>query len=405
MEFKEATLPNGLKIIAEVEPAAHTAAMGFFVKTGSRDEQTPLMGVSHFLEHMMFKGTDTRTAEEVDRQFDELGVNHNAFTSNELTAFWVHGLPEILPQAADILSDIMRPALREQDFEAEKLVILEEIAMYQDHPFWVLYERAMEVYYDKHPLAHRVLGTEETIRQLKRDQMLDYFNHRYSADNTVVALAGKVDFDAMVDLLSNRCGTWQKTEATREQFPAPHQPQEFTMTKPAIGRHYMLMLAPAPALNDPRRYAAAILSQILGDPEGSRLYWALVEPGLAEEAQAQYDGRDGLGDTLVYCSCAPGDAEQVKQTILHEIDNLIESLDEDDLVRVRSKVATGATLQSELPAGRMKRLGRVWTYAGEYRSLDSELEKINAVTLDDLRAAAEAFPLKPVVIGHLTPGD
>src|SRR5688500_13507858 len=129
IEFKEATLANGLKVIAEVDESAHTAAMGFFVKTGARDERPSVMGVSHFLEHMMFKGTPTRSAEEVDQEFDDLGAEHNAFTTSEVTAFWAHTLPAHLFKAEEILSDILRPAIRQADFDSEKKVILEEIAM------------------------------------------------------------------------------------------------------------------------------------------------------------------------------------------------------------------------------------------------------------------------------------
>ena len=402
-EFKHATLPNGLTVIAEVAPAAHSAAMGFFVKTGARDEVSSVMGVSHFLEHMMFKGTEKRTAEDVDRDFDDIGANHNAFTSSEITAFWAHSLPEHLPRAGEILSDIMRPSLRQEDFDSEKKVILEEIAMYQDHPFWVLYERAMEVFYRGHTLSHRVLGTPATINQLQRDQMMEYFTRRYSADNTVIAMAGQLDFDAMVQSIASHCEAWSSTGTQREYRPTQHAENEFTIELPNVNRHYMLMMAPAPALDDSRRYAAAMLSQILGDSDGSRLYWALVDTGLADEAQAQWDGRDGVGDSLLYCSCSPEHAEQVRDVALKEIDGLVDSLTEDDLQRVRSKTATGATLQGELPGGRMRRLGQLWTYLGRYRSLEEELEKINAVTLADLRDVHEAFPLRPVVIGHLKP--
>src|SRR5690606_38952834 len=139
--FQHATLPNGLTVIAEVDPEAHTAAAGFFVKTGARDEASPLMGVSHFLEHMMFKGTDQRSAEELNRQFDLIGARNNAYTTSELTCFYASVLPERLlgaGGAVDLLADMMRPALREEDFDTEKKVILEEIAMYEDNPFWVL---------------------------------------------------------------------------------------------------------------------------------------------------------------------------------------------------------------------------------------------------------------------------
>lgn len=404
VQYKHATLPNGLTVIAEIIPQAHSTAIGFFVKTGARDERPEVMGVSHFLEHMMFKGTEKRAAEDVDRDFDNIGATHNAYTSTEITAFWAHSLPEHLLDATEILANIMRPSLRQEDFDSEKNVILEEIAMYQDHPFWVLYERAMEEFYRGHPLSHRVLGTTETIQQLQRDEMQAYFTQRYSADNTVVAIAGQVDFDQAVAEIERHCGHWERTDTKREYPPTQHERGEFSIELPTVNRHYMIMIAPAPAIDDERRYAAGMLAQILGASDGSRLYWALVDPGLADEAQAQWAGRDGVGDSIVYCSCSPENAQQVQEVVMKEIAGLVDSLSEDDLQRVRSKTATAATLQGELPRGRMKRLGHVWTYFGEYRSLEEELAAINAVTLDDLREVASAFPMQPIVVGHLRPG-
>ncbi|MFN5497123.1 MAG: M16 family metallopeptidase, partial [bacterium] len=206
LQHRTARLPNGLEIQAEIDPDAHTAALGFFVKTGARDEPTELMGVSHFLEHMLFKGSDRRTAEDVNRDFDEIGASQNAFTTNELTAYHAHVLPERLPAALDILSDILRPALRDKDFDEEKGVIIEEIAMYADQPFWVGYEAMMERLYADHPLAHRVLGTADTVRALSREQMARYFASRYSADNTVLVAAGRLDFDAFVADATRLCG-------------------------------------------------------------------------------------------------------------------------------------------------------------------------------------------------------
>ena len=405
LEFKQAVLDNGLTIVGEADPDAHTAAIGFFVKTGARDEDAEVMGVSLYLEHMMFKGTATRAAADVDKDFDAIGADHNAFTTSEMTAFWCHCLPEYLPRGQEILADILRPALREDDFNDEKKVILEEIAMYQDQPFWMLYERAMESYYDTHPLRHRVLGTSDTVTATTCEQMKTYFDERYSADNTMIALAGAMDFDTIVERLQDQCGHWPCTD-THRQYP-DHTPgrERFKLESAKVNRQYLLMLCPAPAMTDERRYAAAMLMQILGNVDGSRLYWALVETGLAEEAQAQHDPRDGVGDYLIYCSCSPNDADKVERIALEEAAKLPDTLTADDLDRVRSRVVTAATLQGELPAGRMRRLGRLWTYAGEYRSLDSELERMNAVTLDDLRAVYAAFPCKPTVIGALAPGD
>ncbi len=401
--FHHAVLDNGLTVIAEVDPDANSAAAGFFVKTGARDETSADMGVSHFLEHMMFKGTDRRSAEDVDRDFDEIGATHNAFTTSELTAFWAHCLPEHLADASVVLADILRPSIRDDDFNDEKKVIIEEIAMYRDQPIWVLYERAIEVYYGTHPLSHRVLGTDETVTDLARDSMLTYFNNRYSADNTVLAMAGRLDFDAMLKLAGEQCGHWQRTDATRATAPFTPTPQRFAMDLPTINRHYILQLSPAPSISDPRRYAAMMLTQVLGDHDGSRLYWALVDPGIADEAVAEYHGRDGTGEYLLYASCSPDDAEKVEAMMKREVEALVDSINDDDLMRVRNKIATSVTLQGELPGGRMRRLGQIWTYQGEYTSLDEELERINAVTVDDLRTVAAEFPIGDTITGSLTP--
>jgi predicted Zn-dependent peptidase len=403
--FRHATLANGLTVVGEIDPAAHTAAAGFFVRTGARDEEPARMGVSHFLEHMMFKGTATRTAEQVNNDFDAIGASNNAYTSNETTAFWAHVLPEHLPRATTILADILRPALREADFEEERQVILEEIAMYEDQPFWELYEHGLERFYGPHPLGHRVLGTKETIARLSRDEMVGYFEQRYSADNTVCAVAGRVDFDALVDQLAEACRTWQATKPQRDAGPVTACTGEFTMRRPQVGRAYIIMLAPAPAHGDDRRYAAAVLAQLLGDTDGSRFYWALVETGLAEEAHAQYSPRDGTGEYLAFLACPTETADEVEAIARREAADLARTLTSDDLVRARSRIATAVTLASERPAGRMRRLGELWNYSRAYRSLDEELARIEALTLDDLAATAEAFPIVPKVTGRLVPGD
>ena len=172
LNFHHHELPNGLTVIAEANDDMHTAAVGFFVKTGTRDEDKPVMGVSHFLEHMMFKGTARRSADDVNREFDELGANYNAFTSHENTVYYAQVLPEFLPRAVDLLGDMLRPALRGEDFDMEKNVILEEIGMYDDRPQWRLQDTLLEEFYGEHPLSYRVLGTKRIGQgELTADQM------------------------------------------------------------------------------------------------------------------------------------------------------------------------------------------------------------------------------------------
>jgi len=402
--FEHATLSNGLTIIGEVDPDAHTSACGFFVKTGARDETSELMGVSHFLEHMMFKGTDRRTADDINREFDEIGARYNAYTSSEITCFYAQTLPEHNEQAVDLLSDMMRPALRDDDFNQERQVILEEIAMYKDNPFWVLYDETIRRRYPASPLGHIVLGTDETVKAMQRDQMAGYFAQRYSADNTVVALAGNVDFDRVTKQIEELCGGWQTTGAARDNTEPAPVADDFAKRDDKVSRCYLLMLTPAPAMQDERRYAASLLGKALGGSDNSRLHWALVEEGLADEAQASYDPHDGGGNYFVFASCTPERAREVGAIIDREIEHLVEKTSDDDLERLRNKAATGVTLAGERPNGRMQRLGRLWTMLGEHLTLEEELERLRAVTMDDIRAVYEAYPFQPRTVGALTPG-
>src|SRR5947199_1930715 len=171
MPFRHQTLPNRLQIIGETSPSARSVALGFFVRTGARDETRNVSGVTHFVEPMVFKGTPRRTALDVNLDFDRIGANYNAFTSEENTVFYAAILPEYLPQAVDILADILRPSLRNEDFDMEKKVIIEEIGMYDDQPMMSAYDRAKRVYFADHPLGKSILGTPDSIRALTRDQM------------------------------------------------------------------------------------------------------------------------------------------------------------------------------------------------------------------------------------------
>jgi predicted Zn-dependent peptidase len=401
--FQQAQLPNGLTVIAECDDQAHSAAVGYFVKTGARDELTPVMGVSHFLEHMMFKGTPTRTAEQLNRDFDRIGAKNNAYTSGEMTCFHATVLPETLATANEILADMLRPALREEDFTTEKGVILEEIAMYDDNPFWVLYEKAMETYYGAHPLGHRVLGTKESITALRVEQMREYFRTRYSADNTVLALAGKMDFARVVEQVQEVCGGWERTGTARQYQTLAQGNHEFEVRDAKVNRAYTIMIAPAPSATDERRYAASLLSEILGGADNSRLHWALIEPGLADEAQAGFDPRDGTGDMLVFCSCDPDRRDEVWGVVERELATLADSIKEEDLERIRAKFATAVTVGGERPSGRMQRLGRQWLYLSRHTTLEEELERISRVTVGDLRDLVREFPFRPRTVGRLLP--
>jgi predicted Zn-dependent peptidase len=222
MQFHQKSLPNGLQVIAETSPSARSVALGFFVRTGSRDETPDISGVTHFLEHMVFKGTPRRSALDVNRDFDRIGADYNAFTSEENTVFHAAVLPEYVPQAIDILSDILRPSLRDDDFDMEKKVIIEEIGMYEDQPMFSAYDNAKRLFFADHKLGNSILGSVQSITDLKRDQMHSYFHRRYVAPNILVAAAGRLDWDAFYKLVEEKCGTWDAGPIGRDCLrPAP----------------------------------------------------------------------------------------------------------------------------------------------------------------------------------------
>lgn len=402
-QFHHTTLPSGLTVLAECNDDAHTAAVGFFVKTGARDETADLMGVSHFLEHMMFKGTDRRTADDVNREFDEMGASYNAYTSHEQTVFYAHVLPEYIPRAVDLLGDILKPSLREDDFSMEKNVILEEIGMYEDRPEWRLQDTLLEDYFAGHTLAYRVLGTNDTVSKLTAEQMRTYFDQRYAPDNIVVAAAGKLDFGAFTNDVSKITSSWKPTHARRNYIEPRPADKQRTLTDAKLSRHYVALLCPAPSAQDPRRYTAKVLADVLGDTEGSRLYWALVDPGLADDADFSFMPQDQTGAYMAFASCDPKRAAQVEEKLIETIDELTKGVTEEEVTRAKNKLATQATLQGERPAGRMRALGNQWSYLGEYLSLEQELDHLMAVTVDDIQSLMKDIPFTPRTIVRLGP--
>ncbi len=209
MKFETATLDNGLQIVAECNPGAYSTALGFFVNTGARDETDAVSGVSHFLEHMMFKGTPTRSADDVNREFDEMGAHYNAFTNEENTVYYAAVLPEYQERSVELLADILRPSLREADFTTEKQVILEEIKMYEDQPPFGADDKIRAAFFGQHPLGRSVLGTAASVGGLSVDQMRGYFDNRYSPGNISLVGAGKIDFAELCRTAEKVCGKWR----------------------------------------------------------------------------------------------------------------------------------------------------------------------------------------------------
>jgi predicted Zn-dependent peptidase len=405
MQFHHATLPNGLTILGETSPAARSTALGFFVRTGARDETPAESGVSHFLEHMVFKGTPRRTAFEVNRDFSRIGADNNAFTSEENTVFHACFLPEYLPEAVDVLADILRPSLRGEDFDMEKKVILEEIGMYEDQPTYSAYDKARRLHFGDHRLGNSVLGSVESVSALSRDQMAAYFARRYVAGNVTVAAAGSFDWSRLVDEVGRHCGAWETGPAPREGIRETAGTHGFrVIQKDKVTQEHVILIAGGPPADSPLRYAADMLAMAVGDDSGSRLYWELVDPGLAESADASFHENEGAGAFFASMSCEPDQAEEnlaILMCVLREV--RAEGITADELEQARSKVLSRLVRGSERPKGRMMALGMNWTYQRQYRSVDDELEAFQAVTLDDVRRVLEQYPIDRVTTLALGP--
>lgn len=396
MPFHHQRLPNGLTILAETNPEAHTAGVGYFVRTGARDEPAHLMGVSHFLEHMMFKGTARRTGAQVNCEFDDIGANYNAFTSHESTVYYAQVLPEFTHQAVDLLTDLMQPILRQDDFQMEKQVILEEISMYEDKPGWRLQDALLERHFQGHPLAHRVLGTLDSIHALSDEQLQDYHRTCYRPDNMIFVAAGRIDYSLLVEQLEHLTAGWLPGGTQRLYNLPAFTPSQCHLMDDKLNRHYLAMAMPAPSAQDDDRFAMRVLADLLGDVEGSRLYWALVDPGLAEDASLSFEPQDHAGLCMSFVSCDPARAGQVTRVLqqtLVEIQQGHRPVQEEELVRVKNKLATHATLAGEQPMGRLSSLGASWLYLNRYVPLEEELARLMTVTTEDVTRVLERWPL------------
>jgi predicted Zn-dependent peptidase len=394
LEFCRHTLANGLEIVAETNGAAHSAALGYFVSTGARDETDDVAGVSHFLEHMMFKGTPTRSAEDVNRDFDEMGAHYNAFTSEESTVYYAAILPEYQDQAAALLGDILRPSLRTEDFDTEKQVILEEIRMYHDQPPYCADERVKALHFGRHPLGRSVLGSEASIAALPVEAMRAYFERRYSPRNIVLAAAGRIDFDGLVATAERCCGAWDPVEAPRDLGAAQRVAAFEAIHRESSTQEYILQLAAGPAATDADRFAAKLLATVIGDDSGSRLFWDLVDPGLAENASLGHHDYQGAGLFMTYISCDPANAAgnlRLVQDMFRRVE--AEGITQAELDQAKNKINSRVVLSSERPRGRLFNVGGNWLQRKEYRPVKADLDAVEAVTLEAAAAVLARYPL------------
>jgi predicted Zn-dependent peptidase len=390
MNFKQQTLENGLSIIGEINGSAKSAAVGFFVKTGSRDETSKINGVSHFLEHMLFKGTDKLSTFQVNEAFDRTGAEFNAFTSEENTVYYARVLPEYLIEVTQLWIELMKPALRDSDFNIEKNVIKEEIAMYKDLPHFDVVDRCRQLHFGRHPCGNSVLGTEESIDNLTASQMREYFSNRYVPNNMVLACAGNFKWQEILSAAQKGCGNWQPSPAQRQKEHFGGSRERQRMVKANLAMEHICLISEGIEAQDPRRFAAFLLASIVGDDVGSRFFWELVDKALAETATMQFGPMDGTGTFCSYILCAKNNVERVLDIVRGIFRSVKEQgVTEEELKKAKNKILSAVVLKNELPMGRLADLGSNWIYLGKYRTVEEEVAAIKAVTVEDIHSLAQ----------------
>ncbi|MEZ6139408.1 MAG: pitrilysin family protein [Zavarzinella sp.] len=405
MPFQQHRLANGITLLGENHPSALSVSMSFWVKTGARDESPDVSGVSHFLEHMVFKGTETRDSFAVNRDFSRIGADNNAWTSEENTVFYGVVLPEYLPQLADVLCDMMRPTLREEDFLTEKEVILDEIARYEVQPGWVLFDNVRPHHYGAHPLSQSVLGTTESIKQLTCEQMRNYFNSRYVGSNILVAVTGQFDWDVLREMVEAKCGHWPAGTAPRTQVVEVAGPGTIKVVQVPVekaAQEYVALTSQSPTANSELSYAAALVATAIGDYTGSRYYWALSDTGLADDVGMSVDESDGTSAVMSTFSCEPENVAEVYATCRQILDAVQkDGLTSQEIEQARTKILSREVRAGEKSRRRMSVIAKDWLYRGCYRTVDDELASWDRVDSKAIREYLDRYPInQPTVTAY-----
>ncbi|MDZ7707491.1 MAG: pitrilysin family protein [Trueperaceae bacterium] len=394
-------LPSGATLVTEVRPDAASAAAGWFVNVGSRDEPASHAGISHALEHLAFKGTDDWDAYELNQRLDALGARSNAYTGEDRTAYYGSVLPEHLPALNELLAALLRPALREDDVALERSVILEEIAMADDDPESRAADLVAAAAFGEHPLGRPILGTRDSVAALTAADLRAWHAATYRPDRLVIVLSGRVDVDAeaeRVDALVRRLT--EMAPPLGEDPPVPVG-RASPLWRPGTARHgdrrvrraYGALLAPGLPQDDPRRIAATLLAQVLGEPGHGRLHWALVDEGLADQAGLLHEAGDGFGTYGGWFETRARDETRVRELFVRTLREAQDApLDPDAWASAARTLATDVALQAETPYGRLMALGDAWIERGELHDPADEVARILATPPEAGQALLDERP-------------
>lgn len=393
--FAEHTLPNGLRIICEVMPDVRSAALGFLVRTGSRHERPGEHGVSHFLEHMCFKGTASRSYHDINVRFDELGAMYNAYTSKERT-FYYGWVPAGNASAQlELLADIVQPALPEDQFQMERNVILEEIAMSADSFDHQVLNAISQRVYGAHPLAHEVLGEQESIEELPHSVMQAYMHERYAADNISLICAGAVEPEAIFAEAGRRCGDWRRSNGAQRSFELPKFPEPgvHVCHLPQFQQQSVVLAFPGPPRGDALADDVHVFEVLFGG-SNSRLHWNVEQKGVCTDAGVFWMAYKDTGMILMYADGEPDRTDEMLAALLHEAREIYAKPFEDhEIQRVKNIRRTHLSLEAENPNHRLNQIVSDLADREQFRPPDARLAAIERVNAKSLARFLEAYRL------------
>lgn len=389
--YKKSILPNGIRVLTERMENVRSVSLGFWVRLGSRDEQPSLRGGTHFLEHLLFKGTPNYTAVDISKAFDSRGADLNAFSSKETTCYYTRLLDEHLPTGIEILSDMLQnPLLKKEDIDSERNVILEEIGLHEDTPDDVIHDLFLETLWPEHPLGKPVIGTRETVSSMSRDQLQEFYMNSYAPDHIVVSAAGDIEHDKLVEMIEKRF-TLTRTGKTERALAKPYTESRVSVLKKSTEQAHIYIGLPGLTAHSPKRFALLMLDTILGGGMSSRLFQEIREKrGLVYSVYSQHALYTETGYFSIYAGTSPANAKDVINMIHDELMKIaVYGITDEEHKRSQDNIKGSLILNLESTGHRMGRLGKAEIIGGEILALDDIVDRINSITKDDINSLAK----------------
>jgi len=405
MTITESTTATGVRVITEAMPSMRSVALGLWFRVGSRDEDATTYGCSHFLEHLLFKGTTSRSARDIAEALDGIGGESNAFTSREQTCFYARVLDRDLPVALEVLADMVRDATNTPaDVDAEREVVLEEIAIHLDTPDDLVMTELSELAFGGHPLGLETLGSVDSISGMHRDTIHGWFEDRYRPEDLVVTVAGNVDHAQVVGMVEDLVGDLGRpgSGAVDRSTPGPVATRGVRVRHRPTEQVHVAVAAPGIDVHDPARPALRMASTALGEGMSSRLFQEIREVrGLAYTTFSFVGSFTDAGMVGAYVGTTPGRLDEAVGVLRDELVRLPETLTHDEVERARAAITRGTVLGLEDPASRMLRLGQLAVTGRPLLSIDESLARTEAVTMEQVVDAARCFagPRSLAVVG------